>query len=297
MAKKPNSRVAQLRAEVKRAHRAATQKISRAKSSKGVVLAGSEFDPRGDIGKVKVYTAKQLESQLARLKAFTARNAQFVADAKKNPIPLGEWKEYKAAETVYNNRVLNEFNAIKDVSIQVGNTSMTVGERAAKMRADHPLAGNPSVKAPHNAVVREPFNIKNRAALKKLTKDAKRKMDPEYDKSELKRQQAEMRQILDAIKSPKLDADIKKLTGQQFNLLWNWTPFADAASTWYEMVQKLVAGEDEPWHYDVIEKKFQQAKDLVKQAATWETPDFERLMTFEVDVTPTGRKRKPKSKG
>ena len=213
-----------------------------------------------------VATAAQLAAQLKRLKEFTSRDTQFVGDVKKRPIPKSEWVEYKAAETVYNKRVAQEFESIKNTVLPSGET---VGQRAAKMKADHAMAGNPSVTPPHNAWTRQPFNIKNRAALKKLTDDARHKMSPEYDKEELKRQQDEMRQVLAMIKNPELEAGIDALTNRQFNILWNYSSFANEASLWYEMVKLHGQGDEESWHGEIIDQKFAQALELVKSAKDW----------------------------
>jgi biotin operon repressor len=266
MARKPNPQVQQLRADLKKAQAAANKKVSRLKAQ-GVQVAGTEFDPRKPLGHAQVLTARQLEAQLTRLREFTSRGTQFVADAKHRPIPRREWVEYKNAENIHNARVQREATAYGPIVLPSGET---VAARQAKMKADHARMGNPSVQGPHQSITRQPFNVKNREALKKLTRDAKRKMKPEYDKAENKRQRAEVNQILDTIKNDQLRKDIDSLSNDQFNILWNYTNFPDALTTMYEMMQLVAQGRSQSYFEDVTSKKFEQAKKLLAEAKTWD---------------------------
>jgi len=258
MAKK-NTRVSALREELNQTRRAVSRKISRIQRNNDATVAGSEFDPRRPIA--PNLNARQLEAQIAREKAFLSRKIQFVGDAHGAPIPRAEWVPLAKTQEKYNAMVVKGLDAMGSLVLPSGET---VAKRNAKMKADHEMAGNPSVKTPHQPRVLTPKNVNGRKAVKALKEDLERKMRPSYDKKELKRQKEELRQVLAAIKNPGLDEDIASLTNNQFNLLWNYTSFANAATHWYEFVQDKLRGKKKSWHQSRLEAKYKEALNLVK---------------------------------
>jgi len=75
-----NPEVARLRAEVKRQRANATAKARRLRSQ-GIVVQGTEHDPRRVAGIENTYNARQLRAYVAGLRAFNSRSTQFVAGA------------------------------------------------------------------------------------------------------------------------------------------------------------------------------------------------------------------------
>lgn len=260
-----NRELAEKRAQALQLTGRATRKISRLKTKVGVEVAGSEFDVRKPPKNIKRYTSKQLDAYMARLSQFNNRGTQFVPDAKKRPIPASEFKEYKQAENAHRAHAQAELNPIRDIKLP--GRKETVGQRRGQMIENRRrMAGNPSVNDPYDPPVRQSTNIANRKALKKLTKDEKRKSERGWDQRELKRQIGEYAQIVDAAGDAGGSLSIKELTPGQFKALWNGTEFATEVSTRYEIHQLLVAGKDRPEHQKILDDAFANAKRLVQWA-------------------------------
>jgi hypothetical protein len=255
----------QLRALARKRHKAATRKISRLNHAKDVEISGSKFDPRRDLAGLKRYNKAQIMKYIQRLDSFLERGNQFVGDAQKRPIPAKEWQQYKQTERRYNAGVTDLYSDIKNVRLPDGRT---IDERQRTIKADHPLAGNPSVKVPHSPVVREPWNIASPDKLKGLIKDLKYKMTPAYDKKQLAQDREELKKIMAVIKDPELEATINSLSAKQFNVLWNYTTFATAASLMYEIIQAQLTKHDQAWHAKEIRDSFEEATNLVGWAKT-----------------------------
>lgn len=255
--------IARLRAEARQRHRAATRKVSRLKNNVGVNVAGTEYDPRRDLSKVKSYTAKQLSAYIAELNGFVSRSRQYVPDVAARPIPKTVFGEYKAVERAYNAMVNASTDDVKDIRLPSG---MTIGERRAMLRANHPFAGNPSVRRPNQPVVRDSSEITSIDAMKKLVDNMRKQMTPKFRREELKRSREELSKIMDVINQPEVNKDINSLSARQFAILWNDSAFAEAASLQYELIMQRMTGKEQAWHSDVIETKFKEAVELVKWA-------------------------------
>lgn len=260
------------RAEAIRVTRGATRKISRLKTKVDVVVAHSEYDPRKSPKLIRKYTDKQLNAYMARVAAFNDRSTQFVPDAYKRPIPAGEFKPLHLAELQAKNRALDTYNTVKDIRLPgVDNKpgSETIGQRRDKMRSDRKMAGNPSVNDPYDPKVRKSTDITSRTAVKKLTRDAKKKAAPGWEKKELKRQIGEFEKMIGRIGDADMAAAVKSLTPGQFRTLWNDTNFATAISTEYTIYQsKNVDKEDKAWYETVLSDSFADANRLVNWAKT-----------------------------
>lgn len=245
--------------------RGATRKISRLKSKVDVYVAGTEYDPRKSPKQLRRYTTAQLEAYNRRVAQFNDRGTQFVPDAKHRPIPAAEFKDYKTAELARRKHVLDQYNKVKDIPLPGGHE--TIGQRRDKMRSDRKMAGNPSVNDPYSPPVRSSKNIADRAALKALTRDEKKKSKKGWDDKELKRQIGEFDRMLATIGDADLAAKVSKLTAGQFRSLWNDTNFATAVSQEYFIYkQGLVDENDKPWYQQLIHDSFQDAHRLADWA-------------------------------
>ena len=244
----------QLLAQATNLQRGATRKISRLKTKVDVVVAGTEYDVRKAPRTIKRLTTRQLEVHISRLQQFNSRATQFVPDAHRRPIPAAEFKEYKTAEKMAVKNAQDVFNSVKDIVTSSG--TETIGQRRDKMRSDRKLAGNPTVNDPYSPRVRDSKNIANRKALKKLTKDEKRRAEKGWADKELNRQIGEFGKIMGQIGDPKMEDAVRSLTPGQFRVLWNDSNFPTALTQKYEINQMLVAGKDKPWFAEVLENAF-----------------------------------------
>jgi len=244
----------QLIAQATNLQRGATRKISRLKTKVDVVVAGTEYDVRKPPRTIKRLTTRQLEVHISRLQQFNSRSTQFVPDAHRRPIPAAEFKEYKTAEKMAVKNAQDVYNSIKDIMGSSG--TETLGQRREKMRSDRKLAGNPTVQDPYSPRVRDPKNIANRQALKKLTKDEKRRSERGWEDRELNRQIGEFGQMISRIADPDMESAVRALTPGQFRVLWNDTNFPTALGQKYEIKQLLVAGKDKPWFAEVLDNAF-----------------------------------------
>lgn len=248
----------------------ANKKISRLRTKADVEVAGTRYDPRTTRRNIARYTEKQLDAYIARVSSFTDRGTQFVGDLDRRPIPSGEWRDYKRGERAHRKHMDDRFNSIKDIKLPgaPGNPAAeTIAQRRSKMTADRKLAGNPSVNDPFNPPARTPAGVKDRAALKKLTKDMKRKSERGWDDRELKRQIGEFSQMMKKVGDPELSKKIANLTTGQFFTLWNASNFATAVSTQYEQSQLMLRGKDQPYHEQLVRDAFSDAHRLVDWAA------------------------------
>ncbi|WNT44579.1 DNA terminal protein [Arthrobacter phage Tillums] len=243
----------------------ASKKMSRLKAKNGVIVAGSEFDTRRTPKQIGRMTSRQLDAYMGRLSQFNNRGTQFVPDAKHRPIPAGEFKAYKQAETAHRTHAQQQLDPVRDVKLP--GRRETVGERRAQtIQRRKRMAGNPAVNDPYDPRERESTDIASRKALKKLTQDEKRKAQPGWDNKELKRQIGEYGRIVEAAGDAAGALSIKELTPGQFKALWNATSFATEVSTRYEIHQLMTAGKEKPQHAKLLDDAFANAKRLVDWA-------------------------------
>jgi len=243
--------------------RGATRKISRLKSKVDVYVAGSEFDPRKPPKQLKRYTTKQLEAYNARVAQFNDRGTQFVPDAHHRPIPAGEFKQLHTAQMERQKHAAERLNAKRNIKlpgIDGKPGTETIGERRDKMRADRKLAGNPAVTDPYEPKVNRPQDLGSRAAIKELTRQAKKQSTKGWDDKELKRQIGEFDQMMKRVGDADLAAKIKAMTPGQFHALWNDTGFANDVSQEYEIFRsKVIDDDDKAWYGQLIRDSFQDA--------------------------------------
>ena len=243
----------------------ATHKISRLKSARDVIVAGSEYDPRKNKKLIARYTEKQLDAYIARANQFVDRSTQFVPDAHRRPIPAQEFKALHIAQQKHHDRMQAQLDAKRNTPTASG--TETIGQRRDKMRSDRKMAGNPSVNDPYDPKVNKSSDIASRGAVKKLLKDAEQKLTKGWDNKELKRQIGEFSKMVDRIGDADLAASVGRLSPAQFRSLWNDEGFAAAVSSQYEIVRTtLVAEEDKPWHVQIISDAFADARRMVDWA-------------------------------
>lgn len=236
----------------------AGRKIARNRREKGVELEGSSLDPRRGTEKIGKYNSRQLDALERRLTEFNSRRTQFEAGVRGAPLPRAAWLKYKESET----RVREKFNAelkpIKDVRLP-GPGDETVGIRQDKMRTKHPTALNMAYVPPE----RKPFNVKDLDSLNKLTKANKKRMTAKWNREEHKRAQKELQQMVEVFEDAELSKMVEGMSKGQFNVLWNFTKFADNMSITYHHYQKKYTPKQK-MPQELVDNELAQAKTLIQ---------------------------------
>ena len=243
--------------------RAATRKVSRLKTRKGVSVTGTEFDPRRAPQAHKQYTRRQLEVYQRELARFLKRDTQFVPDASRRPIPREEWNKYKAVEAKHRDIAGSIYERVKDIKLPSGES---ISERMAKMDVLHKHMHNPVVNQfyePHNRVSQQ---VASRGALEKLQRDLKRKSSPRNQKAMVKQAKAQLEKMLSVVNSPDISRAVNSLSHNQFVALWNYTSFASAIAMSYDSAQKMLTPREESWGHEKIRQQSNDALELIEWA-------------------------------
>lgn len=261
-----NESLNERRARVARLEQNAARKIARNRREKGVELQGSPFDPRTskDIGKMR---SRDLAALERRLNKFNSRSTQFEAGVHGSPLPRQKWQEYKASEQAVRDKFERDMAPHQDAKLPLGKDAKgniklsdeTIGMRQAKMRTKHPTALNMAYVPPE----RKPFNVKDLESLNKLTKANKKRMTAKWSRDEHKRAQAELQQMVAVFEDPELSKMVEGMTKGQFNVLWNFTKFADNMSITYHHYQKKYTPKQK-MPQELIDNELNQAKTLIE---------------------------------
>lgn len=261
------NRLNELREQVATLEGRAGRKISRNKSSKGIIIADTPSDPRRNPSKVGRYNTRQLESYVKSLQTFNSRSTQFEAGVRGNPLPRQQWVKYKAGENAVREQAAKAMEAVKDARLpgpgstptKIREGSETIEQRAAKIRAKHPTVTNQGYLPPE----RQPKNIKDADSLTKLTKANNKRMTKKFQREEHKRAREELKQMVAVFQDDKMEKNIMNLTKGQFDMLWNFTKFADALSlTYHHIKAKGKKKQDLP--QELIDNQINQANTLIE---------------------------------
>ena len=138
----------------------------------------------------------------------------------------------------------------------------TFAQRRAKLKADHPRMVNPASNSPFDAPNRTPKNVASRAALKKLTKQLKKRVDQNWESKHNKAGRRNAMKMMDTVGLGDLKKKVKGLSPAEFSDLWNVSPFATNLSINYENLLKMMSDKDKPYISD-------QNKTETKEAEKW----------------------------
>jgi len=261
------NRLNELREQAATLESRAARKISRNKSTKGVIIDGTPSDPRRNPAKVGRYNTRQLESYVKSLQTFNSRSTQFEAGVRGAPLPRQQWQKYKAGENAVRAQAAKVMEPVQDVRLpgpgstpkNIREGDETIAQRAAKIRGKHPTVTNQGYLPPE----RQPKNIKDADSLAKLTKANAKRMTKTFQAKEHKRAREELKQMVAVFQDDVLTNNIASLTKGQFDMLWNFTKFADALSLTYHHIQsKGKRKQDLP--QEMIDNQVNQAKTLVE---------------------------------
>lgn len=178
---------------------------------------------------------------LKKLVEFNARDTQFVPGAGRKPIPAAPWREYKKLERDHNKMIDKHMEKIGGTMLPTG---MTVEESERYMR---PTRFERSVaNRPFEKLGRTSYGLKSVKDIRRITKMLERKTSPGYLDRELKRSAKQAGKLLSAAGHNQKSIEVrpgvfetpkeamKRLTPEQFDLLWNYNPgFAEAAKYIY----------------------------------------------------------------
>ena len=226
----------ELRKLVRARHRAATKKISRMNRVVGVEVSGSKDDPRRNLKFVDKYTRAQLNKYLKQLDTFVDRKTQFVPDARRRPIPIAKWKEYKKVEADYNKKVKAQFDKVKHIKLP---NQMTIEARNAMTNVAVPQMLNPSTNI-KRSINRKSLSVSGERQLDILMMELKRRMTPQQRAKEAKRNRKIVIDMLHFMDDEESANRIAKLSTEQFEMLFDYSAdFMNALSLFYENSKKL----------------------------------------------------------
>lgn len=252
-----------LRAEVKRLKKAVTRKVSRIKTQQGIYMSGTSHDPRKAPRSESSMAEHQLREYRHSLSTFLDRSNQFVPDSQRRPMPRSEWREYKSLEAKWNQRVQSHLENINSVRLPSG---MTIAERDAMMRPNHPQMSNPTVNGPRE-IDRDPTNVAGSASLRRLKSQMLERLSEDYFEKLNESGKETFGKMVDVIGDDDLSSKVNALSDEQFEILWNWTPFATAMSFQYELAMKELSPRDkETWAGTVQHHAVKEATDYVEWA-------------------------------
>ncbi|WVX89719.1 DNA terminal protein [Microbacterium phage Curie] len=231
--------IALLRAAALKKHANAVAKVSRLRS-KGVDVAGTNFDPRKPIANVRKYNTKQLQAYMDRLDTFTARTYRVRALKDRVPLPLGRWEAYERTQRNYN-RIVDA--AMEKVGgLMPPDSGLTIREREDMRKAVKGTANT------ENSVLhrteRKPENITDAKALDKLEQQLLKRSDPEYRERQVSAARGSADDMMDQIGQPALKAEVNALSDYQFDILWSRTRFRDTLIAIYLEMQESKGNAD-----------------------------------------------------
>lgn len=235
------SELDKLRARAEMLHNRATSKISRLKKN-GVILSGTNLDPRPNKRNYRKYTKRQLESVILRLERFTERGGATVP-LRHGRINEAEYLEFKRLERQRNKQKLEFLNYVKNFDA-FGDGSMTVGQAIATVRPDAPRMGH-ALGDPYMTTDKKSHHIQSPKAFRELLKSVKEKRDSGYVADQvraIKKSIQGMAEYLDPIQQAsaggerwKFSEEIGKLNDRQLVIAWH-TKLAEATASSYHLV-------------------------------------------------------------
>ena len=263
MARRPTPELAALRAQVIRAHKNATRKVSRLRTQVGVDLSGSSADVRRSLSKVRKYNATQLTKYAAELQQFNSRGMQYVRGAGRQPISGDLWKRYQGAESRVHAMFNAQYEKYKDLKLPRGDE--TVNDRMWKMRPKHRAMANMAVNSMFDPVTRASKGVMSDKALVRLIGEQENKLKPEYISKRIAEHRDTVEKLMDVVGDAKLGELVASLNDEQFFVLFEYSGFVESLSTWYEITMMATA-KRLAWHDTIQNDMFEDTWLLAKWA-------------------------------
>lgn len=218
----------ELRREARRREAAARRKIRRNAVEKGVHIEPTQFNPLRDRPAVNTMNSRQLRSYLKRLNKFTSRSTQFEAGVDGAPLPRDMVREYQRLERRRNQQVGKHVATMSDVFIEP--QGMTVAQREETILASSMnilrAGGNPQYR-PYDYIQRDIEGIPDANALRKLTAQIRRQSSKDFAHAAAAAQRRNHIEFLERHGAKAQAAAVRKLSVRQFDLLQNYTNYAN----------------------------------------------------------------------
>lgn len=197
---------------------------------------------------------------------FTSRSTSYVAGARGQVLPRAKWREYKRLEERYN--AIGAGHMDKIGNYRIPNTGLTVRERVATFTPDSKRAQGDVVQRPYSPTTRKSIEIADSKALDKLIKSFRSKVGPGYLKKTIRKSREVARTMLERSGDARYTEALDKLTDSQFDILWNYTPFANDLSEDYEIRKLQAANIKETFHDSVLERGQDDIRAVLEWAAS-----------------------------
>jgi hypothetical protein len=256
--------VAELRALVLERQRRVTAKIARTRRNNGTDLSGTQHDPRRSRSALGKYNRRQLQAVLKQYNSFTARTTQFYGDAEGRPVAARQWRAYQKAERTFNAASQQRFS--KFANTDVPGKNMTAAQYRAATTPEFPVAGNPARNDQYPQFQRKPSNMASAGAIGRLIKDMQRKASPEHWQKVVRANRRTALKIVEGVGDDEMRREIKKLNNEQFEWLWNISPFAGQAALVYGLRETAGNGRQKNWMDEVGDAQLGDMWDTVRAA-------------------------------
>lgn len=255
--------VHELRAEARKRHRAAGQKVSRLERNNGVELSGTGIDPRRNLKNIDRYNSRQLRAYIATLNKFTDRSNQYVADAERRPIAASKWQEYKRLENQQNKRVSDRFTTVGDIVLPGG---MTIAERQKNLISTFFARRDAAANSPYRTFTRNSTNIASGKKLDKLIQMMKKINSDGYFDSQVKLARDQAAKMLKVLGNDELTKKLDSLTDRQFDIAWHLSPLPNALSMDYMLQVDNVSDNEPRWYSSTQRTEAQEVETYVNWA-------------------------------
>ncbi len=217
-----------LRNEVRKRRSAVTGKERRILNQTGVDLKNTREDPRRAPSVIKKYNTSQLNSYLKELNNFMLRTNGYVPDSSGGFIRKNDWLSYKRTERIHNKMVKIHFDKIANIRDPYRN--VTIRDAEVLFVPDSKRAQGEIRHRPYNEINRNPKNVKNVNALRKLQAQINGMQDPKFLETAIASGRKQAGQMLDNAGLSSLKSPLGKLSSNQFDVLWNYWGFAGRLS-------------------------------------------------------------------
>lgn len=254
--------IAELRTEARRLQRRANNKVSRLEAN-NVKIRFTEFDPRRDLKRIDKYNRKQLEAYNNTLRSFNSRRNSFVSSAEGRPIPSSLWREYKAIEARHNAEVDRRMARVANVPLP--NSDESVADREAKLTPSNRRGIRTPQMRTHNRVVRDsPAGVMGARGLRKLMDNLKRKGTKAYAIEASREQRYNAMEMATRLGDKKLTDKIMRMSNEAFDLLWNYSGFANDMGQKYDV--KVQTGRKSKSHVELSDDSLNNLHDQIAWA-------------------------------
>lgn len=237
-----------LRAEAKKRERAVGQKASRLKAQ-GVLITGTQYDPRIGAARINKLNERQLRAHLGRVNQFQSRSTQFEGLAEGVPITRTRANQFAETQQRYNEYVAKYRDAFKDIPVQP--KAETARKKFGKPKPpptveelDKRVAGSFGAFAKGRSALKPLYTnesefegITSPESLDKIEQNMINRMNPDYLSGKIAEGRRQADKMLEVVGGEsELQKLVAGLTDFQFNVLWHEMDLAASLASAYWLV-------------------------------------------------------------